>query len=499
MTIDSSTKPSDTAIEPLVRLEHITAAYRIDPVLRDIDWQWRDGERWAVIGGNGAGKTALANVICDELRPQKGVVNWRAPTDPSRDIVQLSFTLQHKLMDHDRRFDDSEVRDDAFDTGTTVAAAILQGQARNDRFDRITRQCGISHILDRGIRFISTGESRKTLLARALFQPPAILILDNPYEGLDRQSQQDMRELLAQLLDSDQPTLLLLQQASDIPAGVTHILHLEDGKIRACGEKSVVLTQDTEDRETSTATVLPPPRARAWQVPHDQPLIDMAGVSVSYNDVAVLTDIHWRFDWHQHCCISGPNGAGKSTLLSLIYGDNHKGYGQPLTLFGRRRGSGESVWEIKEKFGLVSTQLQLNHTDRTRVIEVIASGLYDSIGLYRECSGQDRDLALQWLTAMELETVAHKPFNQLSFGQQRLALVARAMVKSPLILILDEPCIGLDAAHRQQILALIDQIAQRGETHILYVSHTAGEQPSCITQQLTLMSHTSGGYTAQCQ
>lgn len=484
--------------QSLIELNTITAAYRIDPVLKDINWRWSPGERWAIVGGNGAGKSALANIITDELRPQKGHVTWRADIDPAHDILQLSFALQHQLIAHDKRFDDSELREDAFDTGTTVAAAILQGKPRDQRFAQLIKQCGIEHILDRGIRFISTGESRKTLLARALFSPPKILLLDNPYEGLDHRAQTEMKQLLDQLLTSDQPTLLLLQQSEDVPDGVTHLMVLEAGRCIASGRRDAVLAQDHATTASAIAA-LPPPRQREYQVPADKPLIQLQGVNVSYNSQPILTDINWCLDWGQHCSISGPNGAGKSTLLSLIYGDNHKGYGQALDLFGRRRGTGESVWDIKQKFGVVSTQLQLNHTDRTRVIEVIASGLYDSIGLYQQCSGQDRDLALQWLRILELDALAEKPFNQLSFGQQRLTLLARAMVKSPLILILDEPCIGLDKAHRQQILALIDQVAAQSDTHILYVSHTASERPECINQQLMLLPHPEGGYTSVCE
>ncbi len=479
----------------IIHFQQIWAAYRIDPVLRNINWHWQQGQQWAILGGNGAGKSAIAELITDQLRPQRGSILRESQIDPAQDILHLSFEMQRKLIDHDIRFDDSESREDAFDVGTTVKQIVLQKHSEDERFWEVVRQCHIEHILDRGIRFVSTGESRKTLLARALLNPPKLLILDNPFEGLDKAAQAELQVLVNQLLQSDLKLLLLVKQLDEIPENITHILHLDQGEIKGCGRRDDILkTLSSLDHRIKIGD-LPPPQARGYIVDRSQPLLELKQVNVSYGEQKILTDINWRFNWGQHCCITGPNGAGKSTLLSLICGDNHKAYGQDITLFGKARGSGESIWELKQKFGVVNTQLQLNHIGRTRVAEVIASGLYDSVGLYKECSGKDKKIALDWLKVLGLEAIATQFFNRLSFGQQRLAMLARAMVKSPLILILDEPCIGLDAEHRQLILALIDKIAEHSDCHILYVSHSANEMPQCINQQMLLIPHDAGGYT----
>jgi molybdate transport system ATP-binding protein len=482
--------------DTIIHFKQVWAAYRVDPVLRNIDWHWQADQQWAILGGNGAGKSALAQLMTDSLRPQRGSIERPADFSPEQDILHLSFEMQRKLIEHDIRFDDSETRDDAFDVGTTVKQIVLQGQAEGERFMAIAKQCHIDHILDRGIRFVSTGESRKTLLARALYNQPKLLILDNPFEGLDKQAQAELNALIDQLLASSLHVLLLLKQADEITDNISHVMLLENGQIQAQGERAAMLAQASDNNEQIELGPMPPAKERPYNIDHQQPLIDLKQVNVSYNEQAILTDINWRFDWGQHCCIAGPNGAGKSTLLSMIDGDNHKAYGQQVSLFGRRRGTGESIWEIKQKFGVVNTQLQLNHAGRSRVAEVVAAGLYDSVGLHHQCSGQDRKIALDWLKLMGLEDIATQFFNQLSFGQQRLAMLARAMVKSPLILILDEPCIGLDLPHRQLILALIDKIAASGDCHILYVSHTASEMPACINQQLELVAHDEGGFTA---
>lgn len=481
----------------IITLSAFWAAYRTEPVLQDINWQWLPGQQWAILGANGAGKSALADAISGKLKAQRGECRWLTDLDPKHDIMQLSFELHKKLIEHDKRFDNSNEREDANDIGTRVGDFILQGAEPCERYFELIRRCHVEHILDHGVRFISTGESRKAMLAQALLAQPRGLIIDNPFEGLDHQSQQELHTLLDEILSSELPVLLLLQDSEQLPEGITHILELDHGKQHACGERNTILPQLLHETVGIELRELPPAPKREYQIDTSAPLFDLNHVDVSYNEEAILSDINWQFKHGQHCHISGPNGAGKSTLLSMICGDNHKAYGQDISLFGRKRGSGETIWEIKQKFGFLNTQLQLNHVSRMRVTEVVASGLFDTVGLYDNCAGKQKAIVEQWLHYTGLDDIAKERFEQLSFGQQRLALLARAMVKSPLILILDEPCLGLDHAHREHILKLVDQIAESGRSHILYVSHVAEEVPSCINQRLELVPHSDGGYTAK--
>lgn len=483
--------------QPLVDLHDIHFSYRLEPALRVKTWTWRDGEHWAVVGGNGAGKTTLAKLLRDDLRPQRGRIELAADIEPGRDILYVSFDLQRELIAYDNRFDDSDEREDAHDVGTTVRQAILQGRAEDEQFHALVAAFGLGGILHRGIRVISTGEGRKTLLARALLAQPRILILDNPLEGLDRNMQRELAAAIERLLAGTTPLLLLLPQGSPLPQGITHVLELNRGEVVSCGPRAEYKGDPDSATAPADAAPLPPPLVRTRAIAQDAPPIDMRGVCVAYNDEPVLTDIHWKLERGQHCCISGPNGAGKSTLLTLITGDNHKAYGQPLWLFGRKRGSGETVWELKANCGIVNTPLQLNHLGRQRVLEVVASGLYDTIGLYQNCTGREKELTLEWIHAVGLDELAQHRFDQLSFGEQRMALLARAMVKSPPLLILDEPCIGLDLEHRRRFLALVDRIATQGYTQILFVSHVPEDLPACIDQHLQLVPHPNGGSTAQ--
>ena len=187
----------------------------------------------------------------------------------------------------------------------------------------------------------------------------------------------------------------------------------------------------------------------------------------------------------EHWQIVGPNGAGKSTLLSLITGDHPQGYSNDLTLFGRRRGSGETIWDIKKHIGYVSSSLHLDYRVSTTVRNVILSGYFDSIGIYQAVSDKQHKLAQQWLDILGRDSrVADAPFHSLSWGQQRLALIVRALVKHPTLLILDEPLQGLDPLNRQLIRRFVDILIAEGETQLLFVSHHAEDAPSCITHRL---------------
>jgi molybdate transport system ATP-binding protein len=483
--------------QPLVDLHDIHFSYRLEPALRIESWTWRRNEHWAIVGGNGAGKTTLARLLRDDLRPQRGSIALAPDIQPGRDILYVSFDLQRELIAYDNRYDDSDEREDAHDVGTTVRQAILQGRPADARFDELVAAFGLQAILHRGIRFVSTGEGRKTLLARALLAQPRILILDNPLEGLDRNMQRELSAAIEKLLAGATPLLLLLPQGSPLPRGISHVLELQHGAVTSQGAIALYRGDTHAAAAVEAAAPLPPPLVRTRAIAEGCAPIDMRGVSVAFNDERVLTDIHWRLERGQHCCISGPNGAGKSTLLNLITGDSHKAYGQPLWLFGRKRGSGETVWELKANCGIVNTPLQLNHLGRQRVLEVVASGLYDTIGLYQNCSGREKELTLAWIHAVGLDQLAQHRFDQLSFGEQRMALLARAMVKSPPLLILDEPCIGLDLEHRLRFLALVDRIATQGYTQILFVSHVPEDLPACINQWLQLVPHPDGGSTAE--
>ena len=212
----------------------------------------------------------------------------------------------------------------------------------------------------------------------------------------------------------------------------------------------------------------------------------MQNVSVSYNGTQVLERVNWTVQEGERWALLGPNGAGKTTLLSLILADNPQAYANDITLFGRRRGSGESIWEIKQKIGWVAPELQLYYRKSATCLDVVCSGFLDSVGLYRQCSAGQREAALSWMRRLSLSERAETPLEQVSEGEQRLVLIARALVKGPALLVLDEPCQGLDAGNRDRVLQAINWVGSRPETSMIYVTHRADELPPSITHVLRL-------------
>ncbi|QFU74510.1 ATP-binding cassette domain-containing protein [Halioglobus maricola] len=483
---------------PILSLHQVQLVYRALPALQDINWQLLPGEQWAVLGPNGSGKTSLARILSGQAKHYSGQFE-RSPALLQQGVAYVCFEQTRALIERDKKLDDSETRADASDPGTLVRNLILAGRAESPGFHDWVERLGITHILDRGLRYISTGEMRKSLLVAAILSEPALLILDSPLDGLDRATQRELRAVLDELMHSpgsQLQVLVLCRQLADLPPATSHVLVLDGGKVASCGEKSTVLANPVVDQLMNPTlpalAELPPPAPRPYTIDAGTPLLQLRGVNVSYGDLQVLKNVHWTFGRGQHCAVSGPNGCGKSTLLSLVTGDNHKAYGQDITLFGILRGSGESIWDIKQKYGQLDNQLHLNFAQGMKALEVVISGFFDSVGLYDDWGDDQRATAEQWLAALGLSEFARESFDALSFGMQRVVLLARAMVKSPAILLLDEPTLGMDGPHRKQLLQAIDHIAANSDTQVIFVSHSVGEMPACINQQLVFEPRDDG-------
>jgi molybdate transport system ATP-binding protein len=485
----------------LLSLEQVQLVYRALPALNNVSWTPQQGQQWACLGPNGAGKTSLAKVLSGEAPHYSGLYE-KSDALKTRGVAYVCFEQARALIERDKKLDDSETRADATDPGTLVSELILGTREADDQFHHWVDRLGIGHILQRGLRFISTGEMRKTLLISAILNRPALLILDSPLDGLDRQSQAELAQVIDELMSSDMAVLMLCRQQQDLPEGVSHLLVLDRGQVLCQGDKQKTLerpdVQALMNPPQAPFRQLPPPAPREYQLPADTPLLQLQGVNVSYGDLPVLRNVDWIFRPGQHCYVSGPNGCGKSTLLSLVTGDNHKAYGQDITLFGIRRGSGESIWDIKQKYGQLDNQLHLNFVRGMKVVEVVVSGFFDTIGLYDDWGDRQLETAQQWLEALGLTTYSRDAFDTLSFGLQRMVLLARAMVKSPAILLLDEPTLGMDGHHRQLMLRAIDHIAAHCDTQVIFVSHSAGDVPECINQHL-VFEPSGEGFVVHCR
>ncbi|MEY8183369.1 molybdate ABC transporter ATP-binding protein ModF [Serratia marcescens] len=460
------------------------------------------GDSWAFVGANGSGKSALARALTDELVLLSG-----ERRSDFQHAVRISFEqLQKMVSDEWQRNNTDLLSADEDDTGRTAAEIIQEEVQDAARCERLAAQFGITALLTRRFKYLSTGETRKTLLCRALMPEPDLLILDEPFDGLDVHSRAQLATLLSELSAQGQTVVLVLNRFDDIPDFVRQVGVLADCTLTNRGPRRQVmadaLVAQLAHSENLSGLALPEEEDPTQKVslPADRPLIVLRDGVVSYNDRPILNHLDWQVNPGEHWQIVGPNGAGKSTLLSLITGDHPQGYSNDLTLFGRRRGSGETIWEIKRHIGYVSSSLHLDYRVNTSVRNVVLSGFFDSIGIYQAVSDRQRQLTEQWLALLGLDGArGDAPFHSLSWGQQRLALIARALVKHPALLILDEPLQGLDPLNRQLVRRFIDVLIGQGATQLLFVSHHAEDAPQCITHRLSFVPDGEGGYGYQQQ
>lgn len=478
------------------------------------------GQHVCIYGQNGAGKSLLANLILGERIESKRFVKYHPGFDPKRDILVVSFEEQQRLWQRDDRFDISEFSEAAEDKGTLVLDLITGGEAertvsadlqsvageKRRTLAHLLATLGLEELLHKGIRFLSSGQIRKVLIARALYAKsslhPQLLVLDDPLESIDHESRLQIKQCLQSWMDQGNASLLLCRRKQDILPPITHLALMHELALIEFGALDRVAAGENFDSISNYQ--LPETISLPNPVSHEKPqlgklpacYIELRNVAASYGDLAVLQQLNWRMMSHHHTLIEGPNGCGKSTLLSLIDGDNHKAYGQDVTLFGRRRGSGETVWDVKSHFGVVSNDLHHKYVKGWRVLDVVVSGFYDTVGLYDDAGSIEKTAACEWLATLGIESLENNFYKELSFGQQRLVLLARAMVKHPDILILDEPCVGLDDFHRQMFLQTLDKIAIQTRTQIIYVSHVLDEKPQCINQRLTFKRANNAGKNA---
>lgn len=308
----------------------------------------------------------------------------------------------------------------------------------------------------------SGGQQKKALLQYLLAKNPDYIIVDDVFDNLDAASQEAIVTTLQQVAQSI-IIIQVLNRKKDILPFITNLFTLKDKQfIKGLSEN------ETTPANYFAGTIPAPLHPYALQ---KNPLVQFTDVCVSYNNVPVVKNICWQINNGEFWQLAGPNGSGKSTLLSMIFGDNPKAYGQNLVLFGIRKGSGESVWDIKEKIGYFNSNITQQFDRMDSIEQMIISGFNDSIGLYLKPTDLQIKLATQWLQLLHLHPVKHQPFRNFSMAQQRLILVARAMVKHPPLLILDEPTAGLDDDNAILFTSLVNKIAAESTTAILYVSH----------------------------
>ncbi|MFZ0614275.1 MAG: ATP-binding cassette domain-containing protein, partial [Desulfobacterales bacterium] len=467
-------------------------------------WEIGIGQNWAVIGPNGAGKTSLVRAIAGQVPIVDGHIRYHAEGLAPASIGFLSFESHRNLMIREEVRDDARFFSGDVDGYLSVRQVLQAAGTPADPLPpplvRVCDRLEIAGLLERPVARLSTGEIRRVLTAREILTSPRLLILDEPFEGLDASGRRQMQTLIAATVAEGIPVILVTHRLSEIPPAVTHVLAVKNGRIVSRGRRPPTLHRHDLERlygpEKPRGMSLPlrPPPVVRGPAAAGRVLIDMCRVTVRYGSVTVLDDLNWTVRAGENWAIVGPNGAGKTTLLSLIAGDNPQAYANSIELFGCRRGSGETIWDIKRSLGLVSAEFQLRYRKPLRAAEVVVSGFFDSVGLYRRATCRQVRVAWAWMDRLGCAELAKRFFPHLSQGEQRLVLLARAMVKSPPLLILDEPCQGLDRFARRRLLDVLDRVGHDTQTCLLYVTHYPAEIPKTTTHILRFERYGSGGY-----
>lgn len=471
------------------------------------------GEQVAIIGPNGGGKSMLVDIL-----------TGRHPlllTEPSYDFSPSHkklasdnikyVTFRDSYGDNDstyyyqQRWNQQEINENTPTVSTLLDEAFERTlESIPDEKDKKEQRAFRDHLydlfklkplLDKYIILLSSGELRKFQLTKTLLSHPRVLILDNPFIGLDAATRQLLNDLLETLSRQDDLTIIpVISRKKDIPSFVTHVIPVKDMVV---GEKETkeqyLSSHNIADKKLLNQEkyewLVNLPYADGRLLKEGEEVLKFEHVTIQYGERRILKDLDWTVKCGERWALSGENGAGKSTLLSLVCADNPQSYACDISLFGRKRGSGESIWDIKKHIGYVSPEMHRAYLKDLPTIDIVASGLKDSIGLYQRPKPQERDICRLWMDIFNIGQLADKTFLKLSSGEQRLALLARAFVKDPELLILDEPLHGLDDYNRQLVKEVIDAFCQRKGKTLVMVTHYQEELPAVIDHSLFLKRH----------
>lgn len=469
---------------PVVHIKNLNLRYRQKAVLEDLNWTIGSGEHWVLTGESGSGKTSLAKAI-GGLINDNGSINLQfnaAATAPAL-VYYVANWYQFKDVEGQSNFYyQQRYNHQAFEVTSTVLAELeefgrKQGLSLVD-LEEPLEALNFSALLQSSLIQLSSGEHKKLQLVKALWLKSQLLILDQPYNGLDKTSRRNLNRLLEALPDTGSQ-LILISNDEEIPSSINRFAEIVAGKLVALDTRSIGANAVYEIKRVPAFLAEAPVSSSADEV------IRMIDVNISYGDKQVLKNINWEVKTGEKWLLQGPNGSGKSTLLSLLSGDHPQAYANNFYLFGHKRGTGESIWDIKRKIGLISPELHWYFDPSATVWQSIASGFYDSSGLFCEPGSTKHGQVNELVDYFGLTPYKNVLMNELPLGKQRLALLARTIIKNPELLILDEPCQGLDQQQTIHFNRLVDELCKQGTT-LIYVGHFEAQLPECIEKRILL-------------
>lgn len=474
---------------------HIAGGVVRNPLVRlaePVTFDFLAGEHIAIVGPNGAGKSLLVDMLTGKYPLKEGELSYDFSPSPTKtaydNIRYIAFRDTYGSADANYYY---QQRWNAHDQEDAPLVSEMLGEVKDDALkQQLFELFRIEPMLDKKIILLSSGELRKFQLTKTLLTSPRILVMDNPFIGLDAPTRELLFNLLEQLTRlGTLQIVLVLSMLDDIPSFITHVIPVNEMK---AGEKMEREAYIEAFRSQDVVAPMDELQNRILDLPYDNTnytsdeVVKLNKVSIRYDNRTILKELDWTVMRGQKWALSGENGAGKSTLLSLVCADNPQSYACDISLFGRKRGTGESIWEIKKHIGYVSPEMHRAYLKNLPAIEIVASGLHDSIGLYKRPKEEQMAVCEWWMDIFGIAALKDTPFLQLSSGEQRLALLARAFVKDPELLILDEPLHGLDTYNRRRVKKVIEAFCSRRDKTMIMVTHYENELPGTITDRLFL-------------
>lgn len=470
--------------KPFVHLQDLNLSYRNKTVLKELYWEINIGENWVLWGESGSGKTALAKAIAGLSAVQGSIeINFDTQSKLPAEVLFVDSWYQFKNLEgvanfyYQQRYTSQQAKD----TLTVHAELVHFGKEKGLHFDRVEpvlEALGFSTFASSQLIELSSGEHKKLQLVKALWLKPQLLIIDQPYTGLDAASRKNLNILLDQIA-GEGVQLILISNDQELPTCIQRFAEIKDGQLVASYTRDhTSAVFEKHNREI-------PGFLKESPIYSSENIVKMVDVNISYGEKQVLKNINWEVRAGEKWLLQGHNGSGKSTLLSLVNGDHPQSYANELYLFGNRRGSGESIWDIKQHIGLISPEFHWYFDATATVWQSIASGFYDTVGLFQQLPYTKSSQVDELVEYFGLTESKNELLTSLPLGKQRLVLLARTIIKNPELLILDEPCQGLDLQQTQRFNQLVDELCSNGMT-VIYVGHFESQLPTCLEKRIVL-------------
>lgn len=463
----------------VINIKNLSIQYGNKSVLQNISFTANPGEHWAIRGESGSGKTTFGKAIAGHIKNTGDLeINFDPKSPLPQKVLLVENWYRFTNLEGDRNFYYQQRYNHQQRRDTVTIQRELEIFGNENGLDKnvlthLITTFNYNAVLEEQLFEISSGEHKKLQLIKALWLSPQLLIIDQPYTGLDKQS----RAHLNRLLNNYQGTLILLSNDEELPECIKRFAIIKNGKLT-----------ETDSPEVSHATTALKPLPSFLKEPPkytSQSIISMKDIHVRYDEKQVLSRIDWEVNAGERWLLQGPNGSGKSTLLSLITADHPQAYANNIKLFGVQRGGGESIWDIKKRIGLISPEFHWYFDANATVSQSLASGFFDSNGQYQKLRYSQKQQLDELLHFLGLHDVKDELLATLPLGKQRLALLGRTIIKNPQLLVLDEPCQGLDNQQTQYFNNLVDEISKNGVT-IIYVGHFETQLPKCLDKKLVL-------------